>query len=172
MYGCIIKSLNLLSNACVDLNCMIETSLDLSWKFILVIFENLCLCFEIFGNCLEIFVWPSEIFLKTFGNFPKVVGNLQKIVKNNVISMLNKQNNTCKLLTSRYGSSLCVLKLTYHSFLLLLVRYYWVEHSKKNSISMCTHVLFSINLTNFSKLTPSLKQNSHGLIWTFDCYSR
>ena len=135
-------------------NCMIKTSLDLSWKS-LVIFKNLKWSFEIFGKCLEMFVWPTEIFLKTFGNFPKVVGNLQKIVKNNVISMFNKQNNTCRSLTSRYGISLCVIKLTYHSFLLPLVRY-WVEHSKKNSIFMCTHVLFSMNLTNFSKLTPSL----------------
>ena len=164
MYGCIIKTVKI------------------ALKYVVVWSKH-----HKFGSFLEIFgyLWKSLVIFRHFCEMPANVclalrnlfENLwqfsgsgwkssENYQKHYVISMFNKQNNTCRLLAIRYGFSLnvCWSWFKYRSFLLPLVRY-WVEHSKRNSISMCTNVLFSINLTNVSKLTPSLVKSKIVMVW-------
>ena len=116
--------------------CMIKTSLVLTQKS-LFIFRHV-LDLEIFGKCLEMFVWPSDNFWRIFGTLGKVVGNLWKIVKNVVISMF-----------VAWGFYIIRRKLHRHldiqNFSSRVDKYF--QHSKRDFISLCSHVISSIYFT-------------------------
>ena len=154
---------------------MNKPSLDHSWKSFAIfgyLWKSL-VSFGIFWEMTGIICFrPSEIFLRIFRNFSesgqKSSENCQKTMS--LVCSRNKIIHGCLQVDMEFlfmCSSWHITLSWSHSW-----QRYWVKQSKRNSISMCTLVLFSINLTNSSKLTPSLKQISHGLIKTFDCNSR
>ena len=106
--------------------CMIDTLSVLPWKSS-VIFGNLQ---KMFGNvCLA------------FGQLSENLRKSSEIVKKAASNMFIYQNNTWLLVDMEFLFECLTLYLT--RSLRSLVRYK-VEHSKRNSISACTHVLSEI----------------------------
>ena len=120
--------------------CVIETSLVHPWKS-LAFFRNLWQYSQVFGKCLKTFAWSSitsEESSKIFGKCSEIFG------KSSQACSYNKQNNTWLLVDMEVLFLCSTLYLM--SYLCSIMRYQ-VEHTKRNSISIRTHVLSSISFT-------------------------
>ena len=99
---------------------------------------------ETFGNLWKTVAWPSQQFWKIFGKWSEIFGKSSSLV-----CLYNKQNITCPLVNMNFIVECSTRYLT--SERSERVRYR-VEHSKIKFISMCDHVISSINHKNYNFL--------------------